>query len=155
VVVLDARVRTGSDYGVSLEVRNASEGLSLLGSEVTLWGVPADPSHTPERNCPGEIIPDEGGPTCASPAEPKALLRMPTSCTGPLRTGIETDSWQEPGAYTADGEPDLSDPAWKSGSYLSHEPPGLPGAEFPGLEPGGWGPPVGDTGCAEVPFEPA
>jgi hypothetical protein len=48
-VFLDASVRTGSDYGVSVNVRNIPQVQQVISSTVTIWGVPADPSHDPYR----------------------------------------------------------------------------------------------------------
>jgi uncharacterized repeat protein (TIGR01451 family) len=40
-------------------------------------------------------------------------LSMPADCSGqPLITTVHMDSWQSPGRFLPDGEPDLSDPAW-------------------------------------------
>jgi len=160
VVVIDARLRAGPDYGVSLESHNTGEGTEIDGTEITFWGAPAADEHTPERACAGEPSPAHFGPTCAAGIPATSFLRMPTSCTGPLQTDIHIDSWLNPGAVLPDGGADLSDPNWKSASYLSHEPAGLTPTElsvklFPGLDPSEWGPPVGDTGCESVPFEPS
>jgi hypothetical protein len=50
-------------------------------SELTLWGVPADPAHDKDR----------GGPVNL---EPKPLLTTPRSCTGALPTSFEARSWE-------------------------------------------------------------
>ena len=39
-VILDAAVRTGGDYGVSVNVNNATEAAQVLGATVTFWGEP-------------------------------------------------------------------------------------------------------------------
>jgi hypothetical protein len=156
VVILDVRVRSGSDYGLTATVHGISEGLAITGSSLTLWGVPSDPSHDLERACPGQPPPAAGGPSCASGGSLGAFLRNPTSCTAApgspvsdgLVTGLAIDSWAHPGAVLADGSPDLSDPAWKQGSFISHLPPGYP---FP---PEAWGAHQLPTGCEQVPFEP-
>lgn len=49
-------------------------------------------------------------------------LTAPADCNGePLRIQIHTDSWQHPGSYLADGEPDLSEPNWVT--RTSESPP--------------------------------
>jgi hypothetical protein len=157
VVTLDARLRSGPDYGLSIDSVNVSEGLPIAGTSITFWGVPADPSHDSERACPNSNQPALGGPSCPSGAPLTAFLRNPTSCsadpgsgvTNALLTTAHVDSWADPGRRTADGSPDLSDPAWKSASFASHLPPGYPAT------PGQWGPDVLPTGCASVPFTPA
>ncbi len=138
LVTVDGELRSGGDYGVSVNSRNVTEGLALVGTRLTFWGDPSDPSHRDERACPGERIPWEKGPTCASSAAPTAFLRNPTSCeheADGLTTTARIDSWKNPGAFD-------------EGTFLSHDPPGYPAA------PADWGPPQGPTGCDQVPFEP-
>jgi len=166
MVVLDAQVRQRPDgrWGISVTGAHASEALALSGVEVEFWGVPAALEHGDQRHCPGE---GEGGGSafvyCPSSLPEQAFLRMPTSCTGPgqgLPWSVHADSWWNPGSVEAGGAPNLADPAWKSLSLESHEPPGYPFARLPSLYPEayagptGWGSPVGTEGCAEVPFEP-
>jgi hypothetical protein len=96
-VLLDTAVRTGEDYGVTVNVTNISQTAEIVGSEVTFWGVPGDPRHDSQRGveCLGGI----GEERRCSPLEahhPPPLLALPTSCTGPLRTMVEADSWKEP-----------------------------------------------------------
>jgi uncharacterized repeat protein (TIGR01451 family) len=138
VVTLDALLRTATDYGITARLRLISEGLGIAGSTVTLWGVPSDPIHTPERACPGSVAPWEGGPTCQSGKARTAFLRQPTSC-GPAGVGLPTtfrmDSWKHPGAFV-------------ERTISSHLPNGYPFA------PADWGPQVGVTGCDRVPFDP-
>jgi hypothetical protein len=138
-VTMNTRLRSGSDYGVYAEVHNISEGLPVLSTDLTLWGVPADPSHDPLRACPGELPVGWGGPSCKTNLPERPFLRNPTSCTAPgvgLETSMTLDSWLHPGDF-------------KSASFVSHELPG-----FPAL-PSEWGAPVGITGCADVPFDPS
>ena len=48
-IVIDTSVRSGSDYGVVANVKNATQTAGLLSSQVTLWGVPGDPRHNSSR----------------------------------------------------------------------------------------------------------
>jgi uncharacterized repeat protein (TIGR01451 family) len=139
VVILDAALRTGGDYGLTVKVQNIPEGLALIGTSLTFWGAPADPSHDLERSCPGEFAPSAGGPSCATDVPRRAFLRNPTSCTAPgvgLETVARSDSWFDPGDF-------------KSASFVTHDPPAYP---FP---PDQRGPQQGTSGCADVPFEPS
>ena len=43
-VLVDASVRTGGDYGITVNTRVTQSGV-VQGAKVTIWGVPADPSH--------------------------------------------------------------------------------------------------------------
>jgi hypothetical protein len=103
-VILDTSVRTGGDYGVTVSVNNITQIVSFLSSQVTFWGVPGDSRHDISRGW--ACIADDGGreegdAPCAALGEhkPPPLLALPTSCTGPLVTSIETDSWQHEGSF--------------------------------------------------------
>lgn len=141
VVVLDGTLRSGGDYGLSVNSENISEAVPVAGATFTFWGVPSDSSHDSERACPGKNVnlPSRGGPTCQSGKPPLAFLRNPTSCTAPgvgLVTTMRTDSWLDPGNF-------------QSASFVSHALPGYP------LPPSDWGAQVGTTGCDRVPFDPS
>ncbi len=95
-VLLDASVRTGEDYGVTVTVHNASEGVQILGAQVTLWGAPEDPSHDAARGwgCLGSGNWVAGQRPCEPPSTstPEAFLTLPTTCT-PLQSSITGSSW--------------------------------------------------------------
>lgn len=97
-VYIDANVRTGGDYGVTAEARNASTAIGVTSVTLELWGVPADPSHDEERACPtgaGQIE----SPPCAS-GEPRVpFLSNPSSCSGPKTVSLSVDSWQDAGSF--------------------------------------------------------
>ncbi|HTZ64259.1 MAG TPA: hypothetical protein VMB51_09150 [Solirubrobacteraceae bacterium] len=95
-VMLDTAVRTGGDYGVSVNVENAPETAQILASQVTFWGTPSDPAHNSARGWPcliGGVY--ASGATCTPPGEPSdtALLTLPSSCTGPLNSLMTGESW--------------------------------------------------------------
>lgn len=151
-VVLDAKVRSNGDYGISVVSRGISEAVPVAGVTVTFWGVPADPSHDAERACPGQREIIEEGPSCPAGVSPQAFLRYPTSCSAPgvgLPVTLHVDSWADPGSFDGDGLPDTSDPAWLSQSAQSHLDPSYP---YPQSM---WGAPQGTTNCQAVPFMPA
>ena len=94
-VVLDTSVRTGGEYGVTVSVRNASEAVQILGSRVTLWGVPDDPSHNASRGwrCLGYVGDAEPcNLSFKTPGPPSPFLVLPTKC-GPLQTSVEGEAW--------------------------------------------------------------
>jgi len=107
-VVLDTAVQTGGGYGVLIGSRDISEIQSLLASRLTFWGVPGDWHHDTSRGwgCVGggywHSIEPGKVPSCDSPklSLQTPLLTLPTSCTGPLRTLVELDSWADPGQFT-------------------------------------------------------
>ncbi len=138
IVQLDAEIRSDSDYGVSVVLRNVPQGVAVQGTTLALWGVPSDPSHDDERACPDQVAPQGGGDTCQSGAPRTAFLRNPTMCTPDgvgLPTTIAVDSWTDPGDF--------------HGVVIeSHLPPAYP------TPPEDWGDPQGPTDCERVPFAP-
>jgi hypothetical protein len=48
-VFLNTSVRTGEDYGITVTAPNISQAASVFATKVTIWGVPADPSHNALR----------------------------------------------------------------------------------------------------------
>jgi hypothetical protein len=95
----DASVRTGEDYGVSVDTNNVPVNGVEQVSE-TIWGVPAEAGHDPERTC---VIPGGGKiKGCPSGIPPKAFLTLPTSCDGPLLSTMNVDSTEAPGVFVPD-----------------------------------------------------
>jgi hypothetical protein len=99
-VVIDASVRTGEDYGITVHTNNISQTAAFLKAEVTVWGAPGEASHNSSRGngCLRDDLEKEHLP-CAPLEEqhPPAFLSLPTSCTGtPLASTVEGDSWEEP-----------------------------------------------------------
>ncbi len=128
-VLLDTSVRTGSDYGVTVTVRNITQEIEFLWDEVTFWGAPGDERHNESRGeeCLGHEknvgFGREGG-NCPSFLEsnPPPLLSMPTSCTGPLRSSVEGDSWAEPLSVYAPLATTVPMPAMDGCNRLPFEP---------------------------------
>jgi hypothetical protein len=124
-VYLDTAVRTGGDYGVTVDVNNIVQTAAFLKSEVTFWGVPGDPRHDSQRGwgCLHETQQEESHPPC-SPLEankPPPFLALPTSCTGPLQTSMEADSWKEEGNFVSVGSTEPL-PALDGCNRLQFEP---------------------------------
>jgi Invasin, domain 3 len=112
-VTIPISVRAGAGYGLDFSVQGFTQAAALAGLDLTLWAVPADPSHDSQRfargspaepaGCPGVegtgCIISGGTPSNASESP---LLRNPTACTGPLTSTLEADSYQDPdNFYTA------------------------------------------------------
>jgi hypothetical protein len=120
--------------------RGISQLVEVIGADVTVWGVPADPAHDSLR---GKCLnPTDGGSlgSCPLNTPPLPFLTLPRSCRGPQASSFEADSWTHPGAVLADGSPDLSDPRWLTGSVLSHDELGNP---------------EGFGGCGKLGFNPS
>ncbi|MGA9283955.1 MAG: hypothetical protein WBV85_00775 [Solirubrobacteraceae bacterium] len=81
--LLTAAIRSGSDYAISTHGNNISQN-KVLGSVLTLWGEPGDPSHDAWR---------VGGPVNVA-ATP--FLTLPTSCEGPQAFSLHLNAWQDP-----------------------------------------------------------
>lgn len=90
---VDAGIRTGGDYGINAGATNIIELANVVAVEVRMWGVPARTAHNAEREC------GLGGKNCASNAEPRAFLRNPTSCTGPLTARAKANSYADPKSW--------------------------------------------------------
>jgi hypothetical protein len=107
-VYLDTAVRTGGDYGVTVDVNNIAQIAGFIKSETTFWGVPGSPSHDGQRG-EGCLVEArhyiEHGPCNPLGAHnPPPLIALPTSCTGPLQTTVEADSWAQPGSFVSSPE---------------------------------------------------
>jgi hypothetical protein len=107
-VFLDTKVRTGSDYGVTVNVSNITQTAAFVKNEVIFWGVPGDPRHDKQRGW--ACLEDIRGSANQNPCEasqqqhPLPLLTLPTSCSGsPLQTDVEGDSWADPGTFNTYG----------------------------------------------------
>jgi hypothetical protein len=88
------RVRSDGDYGLTVQLSGISEADPFHIGVLTIWGVPAAPSHDGQRDGPEHC--EEG---CPSDSVAKPFLRLPTSCAGgQVGVPFSTDSWQEPDA---------------------------------------------------------
>jgi hypothetical protein len=99
-VILDASIRSGEDYGVTINVSNIAQTVGFLESQVTLWGDPGDPRHDSSRGygCLAESLGSSHLIPCQASEQqhPPAFLSLPTSCTGPMQSTVEADSWAAP-----------------------------------------------------------
>lgn len=112
-MLLTASVRDDGSYGLTVHARDISQTLHVFGVRVTLWGVPADPSHDGIR---GECLGTEGLPVevpsrpngCSAGVNPRPFLTLPTSCPAePPVMSIRADPWQDPGAFVSDESANL------------------------------------------------
>ena len=99
-VILNTAVRSGEDYGVTVTVHDTSQAVQILGAQVTLWGVPGDPSHDDARgwNCLGDghwvAGYKPGSRECQHDefSNPAAFLTLPTSCSA-LQSSVTGEAW--------------------------------------------------------------
>jgi NHL repeat len=130
------QLRSDGDYGVTANVHNISEAAPIIGSQLTLWGVPADPRHDLERFLPSrgsanntEYKPgnEAGGPLPAGTAE-VPFLTNPTRCGEQTEFTLTGDSWLHPGKLAEDGLPAPGGEGWVSVSTPMF-PRGITGCE--------------------------
>jgi len=107
---VDLKVRTAGNYGVTATVHNATALAPVVSAKATIWGVPQDPSHDPQRLTAFEaFFCLETGTACfleppSSPEfryrsaglNPRPFLSNPTSC-GPLGINFGATSYELPG----------------------------------------------------------
>jgi hypothetical protein len=126
-VLIDAGVRSGSDYGITTTARNI--GYRPVFNTITLWGVPDEEIHDRERcgAAASESTLTQGCGYRAGAGSPRPLLTLPSSCEGPLKTTLTVDSWDKSLGSSSE-------------SVVSHDPSGAP---------------VGLTGCEKLAFPPA
>ncbi len=96
---LDARVRSGGNYGITVHVNNITQR-KILFNTTTIWGAPAEPGLDGIRGNPDNRACTEGpkgGCVFLGPNLP--FLTLPTSCgTPPVFSEEMIGSWTEPGA---------------------------------------------------------
>jgi hypothetical protein len=139
-VRLEAKVRSGSDNGVTGFVGQIPAALSVVSQGITLWGVPweaandawraredlvpntlASCSTLPESPGTAYYIPPKGlSSACQATYDPswgdvKPFLTTETDCNPVPVTTLRMDQYLHPGAFTSYGEPDASDPDWVTG----------------------------------------
>jgi hypothetical protein len=107
-VFLDTSLRTGGDYGVTVNVNNITQTAAFIKNELTIWGVPGDSSHDAQRGwaCLADARKSPFPLPCSASEtlHPQPLLTMPTSCSGvPLQTSVETDSWLQASVFGSFG----------------------------------------------------
>ncbi|HEX5309567.1 MAG TPA: hypothetical protein VFW38_10870, partial [Solirubrobacteraceae bacterium] len=127
-VLIDASVRSGSDYGITTVSRNV--GFRAVFNTVTLWGVPGESAHDPERCGEGPLNQPNVAVACGykgTEATPLPLLTLPTSCEGPLTTNLTIDSWDKSLGSASE-------------SFVTHDQTGAS---------------VGLTGCEHLAFSPS
>jgi hypothetical protein len=95
-ILQSATVDPEGGYRVRVSATNLP--LEVTAVTETVWGVPADPRHTPERGPTSS-----GGVPSDAPLLP--FLTLPTSCDAPPALDLEIDSKQNPGVFLGGGEP--------------------------------------------------
>jgi hypothetical protein len=115
-VPLYVSVTPETDYGVRVLTPGIPEKEPPVDVSVTFFGTPSrDPNVYNKNRQPG--------------AAPLAFLDNPVDCsTAPQLASVSVDSWESPGSWLADGQPNLADPDWKTLSTTMF--PSLEGCEL-------------------------
>ncbi|HKT82436.1 MAG TPA: hypothetical protein VJQ84_01225, partial [Solirubrobacterales bacterium] len=87
-VVLDARLRAESDYGVTVAAKGISSLVPLLSATTTIWAVPADESHDAQRITPYESVHNGGAPETTNGKRSSGLALKPFMLN-PVRCGVD------------------------------------------------------------------
>jgi hypothetical protein len=103
---IDTEVRPEESYRVVAAARNVSQAKRVTAAAITVWGVPADPSHDPLRgrclNELPELAPISLGDCSAGIEARRPLLRLPTSCGSPFAITMSFDTWTTPGSFLSE-----------------------------------------------------
>jgi hypothetical protein len=132
-VTVELTVNPDPPYNIVASVTNIAQPVPFYGSELTLWGNPADPAHDTVRgNCVFaglDVTEIKSNGTCPASLTASPFITVPRACEGPLMTSYEADSWVNPGA-------------WVSGSVFTHDEAAPPN-------------PAGFVGCSALGFAPS
>ncbi len=101
IILYATAVPSSNGYVLQVSSPGIVHFLTINGLSLTFWGVPGEATNDALRGGPSDLT-------------PVAFLTNPMDCSsGPLTATAMSDTWQDPGRWTAEGEPDLSDPAWR------------------------------------------
>jgi hypothetical protein len=123
-VTIDAELSEASPNLIVAGPTNTSQLVEVLGSTLTLWGVPADPRHDPLRGTCIKLDGTSSGEDCHVGIAETPFITTPRACVGPLATTYHALSWL--------GSED-------NGGVLTHDESGNP---------------QGMTGCGALTFSP-
>jgi hypothetical protein len=106
LVKFEATVRSGGDYGISEHIDDIPRKV-VVSNVLTLWGVPADPSHNLFRRgggqggCDQKEIENQEDQECKPSTSPlKPFLTLPTACGEPQPFSVRVNTWQNENVYT-------------------------------------------------------
>jgi hypothetical protein len=95
-IVIDTAVDPDDEYRLLASVSNTSQLIQFLGSTVTVWGTPGDPSHDDARGWGCGYSPLEL--PCVPPVNMSQVpfLRQPVTCSSPMAFGAQLEPWNTP-----------------------------------------------------------
>ena len=102
-VLVNTSVDPSDSYRITAEVRNISQVVQFLASTTTLWGNPGSAAHDISRGwkCAyhwegAEELPGECRPPGPGERHETPFLRLPVSCSSPLRYPAAFEPWNVP-----------------------------------------------------------
>ncbi len=103
-VRLDTSILSNGNYALRVTAPDIPESASVLGTSITIWGVPAEHSG-PGSNGETSLLPPQtfGGVDPGQSSAP--LLTSPQQCVEPLVATMSTDPWREPGIFRSEEAP--------------------------------------------------
>jgi len=127
-VTIEVGVNPSPPYNLVAKVTNITQAALFYGSDLTLWGNPADPDHDSLRGRCLDTLAGTPEPVslgeCPVSIPQKPFITLPRACTGPLTTSFEATAW-------ITGEKDFGTATTHNGSS-----------------------PLGMTGCSKLGFTP-
>jgi hypothetical protein len=91
-VTIEAWLSETSPNPIVAGPTNISQLAEVVGSKLTLWGVPANPAHDPLRGSCIDLFGNSKGECDVSIAR-VPFITMPRACEGPLRSSYRILSW--------------------------------------------------------------
>lgn len=96
-VVVKFEAVTNADGGISVRIPSISQAKAITRLGLTVWAVPADPTHDELRYDPQKFGFGQPGYGAKSKSIPVPFMTNPTNCDGvPAVTHGEMNSWQTP-----------------------------------------------------------
>jgi hypothetical protein len=125
--VIDASIAPTPSGYVLRAVARETPNIQLWSAVTTLYGDPARRDAEVRQHQQEKEILEKTGQEVTLPLEetssPQAQFTNPSDCSGSsLETTVRLDSWQHPGAFNADGTPDVEGEGWTAPSTVQSPP---------------------------------
>jgi hypothetical protein len=97
-VTIDIGIEDTPPFGLTFEVPNVTQMVSVFSADLSVWGDPSDPAHDGERGLCGLFlelngVPLSTGGSCPVNTPDRPFLTLPRSCEGPIATSFLATSW--------------------------------------------------------------
>jgi hypothetical protein len=99
-VTVEAEIEEEPPYNLVARPTNITQTVRFFEAQTTIWGNPSDPAHDEERGECGAFFEEKNPPNfgkigglCPTSNPNRPFLTLPRSCSGPLPTLFEAQSW--------------------------------------------------------------